>query len=141
MAIQWTPDLKVGVEQIDDQHKELFRIIDELLEAMRLGRGKAEVARTLKFLETYAIEHFGLEERTMVAQRYPGYAGHKGEHEAFIRDFLELKKQHEENGATTGLVIEINNRVCAWLRNHIGRTDRALGAFLLSRPGGATMAR
>ncbi len=141
MAIQWTPDLAVGVEKIDGQHKELFRIADELLEAMRLGRGKAEATRALLFLEQYLIDHFGLEEKAMVAHGYPGYADHKAQHEAFVRDFFDLKKSHQELGPTTGLVIEINNRVCVWLRNHIAKTDKALGAFLLGRPGAVASLR
>lgn len=133
MSIQWTADLSVGVDSIDAQHKQLFKIVNDLLDAMRVGKGKGEVAKVLGFLESYVIEHFGAEERAMAQQQYPGYAGHKAEHEAFIKDFLNLKGQHEAGGPNIALVIEVNNRVCTWLRNHIAHTDKALGSFIASR--------
>jgi len=134
LSIQWTADLSVGVESIDAQHKQLFKIVNDLLDAMRLGKGKGEVAKVLGFLERYVVEHFGDEERAMARQQYPGYAGHKAEHESFIKDLLNLKGQHAAGGPNIALVIEVNNRVCTWLRNHIACTDKALGNFIASRP-------
>jgi hemerythrin len=36
--MQWTEDLSVGVETIDNQHKELFSRINSLADAIRLGK-------------------------------------------------------------------------------------------------------
>ncbi len=33
MAIEWTMGLSTGVDEIDDQHKELFKRINRLLDA------------------------------------------------------------------------------------------------------------
>ena len=133
MAIEWTPDLAVGDPTIDAQHQELFRRIDSLLEAMHRGEGKTEVLKLLDYLGTYVVEHFGAEQRAMVAIGDLGYASHKAEHDGFVADYQALRASYQENGANTALVIEINRRVCAWLRIHIARTDKKLGKLLRER--------
>lgn len=35
MSMAWSEDLAIGVAQIDQQHRELFRRFDDLLEAIR----------------------------------------------------------------------------------------------------------
>ena len=45
MAITWDPNLAVGHQAMDDQHRELFRRIDALLEASRTGKSTGEVSR------------------------------------------------------------------------------------------------
>ena len=65
MAIEWTEDLATGVPEIDAQHKELFSRINRLLEACNQGQGRAEVGKTLAFLEEYVLIHFSTEEKIM----------------------------------------------------------------------------
>jgi hemerythrin len=133
MAIQWDPRLSVGVRLIDEQHQELFRRVNALLEAMEKLQGKEIIDRTLAFLGAYVKDHFGAEERLMAQHRYPQAALHKSQHEAFVKTFLELKAEYETKGASNALAVRLNSVVCGWLRQHIGATDRQLGQFLLSK--------
>ncbi len=133
MAVQWTPDLAVGVTLIDDQHKELFKRINQLLEASSQGKGKDEVGKVLQFLSDYVITHFGTEEKAMIQHGYGGITAHKAEHLAFLRDFGDLAKGFETQGASTTLLIAVQRRVIDWLNNHIRQSDKALGAFLKTK--------
>lgn len=133
MAIQWDPKLSVGVRLIDEQHQELFRRVNSLLASMEQNHGKEAVDKTLAFLAQYVKDHFGAEERLMQQYRYPDAVAHKGQHEAFIRTFLELKAEYDKSGPTNGLAVKLNRTVCGWLRQHIGATDKALGTFLVSK--------
>lgn len=130
MAIEWTDDLATGVAQIDGQHKELFRRINGLLEACRQGRGKVEVERVIRFLEDYVLEHFSDEESYMTRFSYPAYASHKAQHLEFMDNFFALKTSFETDGAGVHIVVKTNHLVVDWLKNHIRRTDKALGDFL-----------
>jgi len=121
--IQWTPDLTVGIETIDRQHQKLFGIVDELLSSMRAGKGRAEIKTVLDFLGVYVFEHFALEERTMLEIGDPNYRHHKAEHEEFVRSYQQLQSTFSQGGANTAFVLEVNNLVCGWLRNHITKTD------------------
>ena len=133
MATAWTPDLAVGDNTIDEQHQELFRRVDELLVAMQDGRAKRELRGLVAFLEGYVQEHFGAEERAMLATGYRGYELHKAEHEAFIATLAELKTTLSQRGPSYLLVVRVHDAVVGWLREHIMRSDKAIGAHLSAR--------
>lgn len=133
MKIEWDPTLEVGIEAIDEQHKELFRRLDRLLQAMQARQGAIEVGRLLDYLGEYVVTHFAQEETVMRDRDYPGYAAHKAEHEAFLEDFRMLRAEYLTSGPSTVITIRVTNRVTAWLREHIYRIDRALGLYLAGR--------
>jgi len=133
MAILWTPDLATQVDEIDSQHRELFKRINDLLEACRQGRGKEEVQKVIRFLEEYVVTHFGEEEKYMENYHYPEYRDHKAQHKEFMKNFSELKQQFDAEGPGVHIVISTNQIVVDWLRTHIRRLDKALGAFLQAK--------
>lgn len=130
MAIQWTSDLAVGEPQIDQQHQEIFRKINNLLEACNAGKGKTAVVDVIDFLGNYVIEHFGAEEKLMQHYNYPEYPQHKQMHDAFIERFAGLKQDFEKSGAAVNLVIQTNRIVVAWLNDHIRNVDKKFGKFI-----------
>ena len=72
--IEWNKRLATGIDEIDDQHKELFSRINLLMEACNVGKGREEVAHLLQFLSTYIRVHFDSEEQIQIESGYPGYA-------------------------------------------------------------------
>jgi hemerythrin len=133
MAIEWTEDLATEIPEIDAQHKELFSRINRLLEACNQGQGRTEVGETLSFLEDYVLIHFATEEKIMTGRLYPGYAGHKAQHVHFISNLDALKQQFAKEGPSVHLILLTNHTVVDWLRSHIRKLDRDLGAFLRNR--------
>jgi hemerythrin len=131
MTLKWTSDLAVGVKEIDNQHKELFRTVNSLLEAMNKGNGKEEVRKVIGFLEGYVVKHFNTEEEFMTRYGYLNYAAHKSEHLIFVREFTGMKRELE-NGVTASAVLKIHRRVADWLIDHVAGTDKAMGAFVNS---------
>ena len=134
MVIAGDPGLLMGIPEIDEQHQELFRRLDALHEAIRSGRSREEVGRTLAFLRGYAVEHFGAEEALMIQRAYPGLADHRAEHVAFVGEIAALETEYQRDGPTASLVIRVNIQLTGWLRSHIYRTDKALAAFLRAAP-------
>jgi hemerythrin len=130
MAVEWTQDLAVGVKIIDEQHQEIFRRVDALLEACKAGKGKQAVGGMLTFLEDYIVEHFTAEEAIQMQYAYPSYKAHKQEHERFIQSVEELKKKFEKEGPSLMTVLETNRTVVDWLVKHIKKVDMDLGAYL-----------
>jgi hemerythrin len=141
MALQWTRDLSVGVGTIDRQHQELFHRLNNLLEAMKKGKGQEELEGVIAFLGEYVVSHFGAEEKLMRMYEYPPMSAHKAKHDKFILEFDQLKKELLA-GKSTSLVLQVQSRVVDWLKTHIGQTDKALGEYLNSRrslPGGSIL--
>lgn len=133
MAIEWTVDLATGVDEIDNQHKELFQRINSLLSACREGKGRDEVKKVVQFLEDYVITHFSTEEKYMGRHNYPDYTSHKQQHLEFMENFYKIKTQFEAEGAAVHIIVTINHLVVDWLKNHIRKLDKALGVFLKTK--------
>lgn len=131
MAVQWTPDLATGTNEIDEQHKELFRRVDALLEAWNQRKGGVEVERIIQFLGDYVVEHFGTEEKFMKQFNYGNAAvQHMAQHGVFIDMFGKLKERYKKEGPTPTFVEDTKEIVVDWLINHIKYSDKALGLFL-----------
>lgn len=128
MAIGWRDDLQIGVEEIDNQHRELFRRFDDLLEACKAGKGDQEVLRLFTFLDEYVATHFSAEERLMRQCGYRDYLEHKKLHQGFVRGLEELKRKFRNEGAGLSLVISTNQMMIEWLVRHIDKMDREIAS-------------
>ena len=123
MAFTWTKDLETGNAQIDREHQEPIRALNDLLAACSVGKGRSELSRTLDFLEQYTRTHFQHEETLQLQSRYPDYAAHKKLHEGFVRTVGNLSAKLKAEGPTIQLVGEINQQLGNWLVNHIKKED------------------
>lgn len=130
MRLEWNPYLAIGISTIDDQHMELFRRFNSMLDALTEGNGKEEVAKVVQFLEDYTITHFGMEEQVMDRYSYPASLAHKAQHAEFIADFTSHKEQLIATSYSKALSVQMLERLAEWLLNHVGRRDRELGSFL-----------
>ncbi|OGW48860.1 MAG: hemerythrin [Nitrospirae bacterium RBG_19FT_COMBO_42_15] len=133
MPIQWTEELSIGSKEIDNQHKELFNRINQLLDACNKGEGKEIASKMLNFLEDYIVIHFTAEENIQKKYNYPEYEAHKLLHLKFIKDFSALKKNFDAEGPSLPIVLQINRIVVDWLINHIKKVDKALGKFVKTK--------
>lgn len=133
MAIKWHESLSVGVSEIDQQHQELFRRLNQLLEACNQGKGKESVRELVNFLQEYVVEHFATEERLQKQHGFPGYAEHRAKHAEFMRAAGELKFTLEEQGPTLPFIIAVNKVVVDWLAQHISKMDKEFGRFLATK--------
>ena len=130
MALTWTDELAVGVEAIDNQHKSIFAMANNLFDAMEEGRGKEEVGEKIVFLRNYITEHFRDEEELMINHSYAGYPGQRKEHKKFIKDYSALENEFEAKGISSHFVVQTQLFLAKWLINHINKSDKAFGTFL-----------
>jgi hemerythrin len=125
-------ELEVGFEQIDAQHHELLRRIEECvasMDVMPLDRLKATVAG----LGDCFMRHFSEEERFMERTAYPDRGKHKSAHDLFMHDFAQLGRELEAVGLTPLVRHWIASRVPEWTRFHIQVNDVPLGRYLCAR--------
>lgn len=128
MRIQWdAATMATGIGVVDAQHQKLVQTLNELIEAMRQGRGKEEIEPILAWLGDYAAKHFLYEESCMTQYRCPSAAANKAAHAEFIRLFSSFRERFAQQKATTSLVLEIEQKLALWLRDHICKIDRQLG--------------
>ncbi len=82
--IKWNEGLSVDNEMIDNQHKELFRLIDDFYHGIASKKGKKAMVQVIDRLEKYMHEHFNFEEFKMKMANYPELDAHMKEHKEFI---------------------------------------------------------
>lgn len=123
MAYKWSDSLVTGNAQIDTEHKELLKSINDLLDACSKGKGKTEVEKTVNFLSSYTKTHFGHEEVLQKKYNYPDYINHKKFHKQFIEIVDNIQKKLISDGPNIALVGEINSKLASWIINHIKKED------------------
>ncbi len=133
MAIEWTDDLSTNIIEIDSQHKELFRRVNDLLDACGKGKGRDEVGRILAFFQDYTMSHFSSEEQAMKESAYPHYEAHKTEHLDFVDQIADLKQKMMREGVGINIVLLTIRTSVIWLTAHIRRSDRKFADYLHAR--------
>ncbi len=125
---EFTDDYLVGIELVDREHKELFRIVDKanrLVKSYDTVSGYDNIIVILNELKAYTIEHFGDEEEYMESIRYEGLAAQKRAHEAFIDKLENIDLNEIENNPQEYLQ-ELLEFLLGWLINHILSTDKKI---------------
>ena len=119
---QWEDKYSVGIQSIDNQHKEIFMLLNKLLEAMKMGHANDVTIQIIQELERYAVIHFQKEEYFFQRFNYQGSAEHITEHQNFIKKIAVLKS--EINSGKMILTIELLNFLKDWIDHHILVVDK-----------------
>jgi hemerythrin len=125
--IPWEDKYSVNIEKIDEQHKKLVNIINELHSAMEVGKGKEILSSILDRLIDYVKIHFTEENMLMEEIGYPEHEKHKKEHSEFIKKVLEFQKSFKEG--KYGLSVEVIFYLREWLLTHIMENDKKYSVF------------
>jgi hemerythrin len=129
MAVQWTPNLSVGVDHIDAQHKIWFEKADDLFEAGKNRKSKEVIGEMLGFLDDYTKQHFRDEEKYMEKIGYPDLDKQKAAHQHFIEQLAKLKEEYQSSGGSLNVIINANQMILTWLMQHISNMDKQIGVY------------
>ncbi|MCB1188401.1 hemerythrin family protein [bacterium] len=120
--IKWGDDLATGVGFVDNEHRMLVNMINELNDAMLQQHGKDVVGRIIARMAAYAKTHFAHEEKEMLACGFSGYKAHKQEHDDFIEKVADLKQELDEGRIM--VTTDTMKFLKGWLTSHILVTDK-----------------
>lgn len=124
--MMWKDSYRLGVERIDQQHMELFRMTEDLVNAVKAGAGVEEYQKALGFLKDYVVYHFRDEEAYQASIHYDGMAAHKEEHRQFTQTVLDYEKRLTENGFDEKTMKDLAGTVTTWLIYHVVDTDQKI---------------
>jgi len=127
--VGWRPEYELGIEAIDAQHRRLFASVDDLLAAIGAGEADA-VGPMLTFLRRYVLEHFADEQALMAAAGYPLADVHAAEHARFAADLFDAQARYSREPKNPWLAAKLGVGLADWLREHVLRSDAALGRHL-----------
>lgn len=129
--LEWTSELSVGIDSIDEQHKKLVNMINALNDAMLVGESTDLLQKIFTGLAAYTQKHFAYEENMFAEYGYPDAVEHNRQHIELINQVVELKNKFRENPQET-LSADLLLFLKRWLINHIMKTDKEYSAFLQS---------
>jgi hemerythrin-like metal-binding protein len=124
---EWADDLIIDNGPIDEDHKRLVSLVNELHTATSEGQGHGVVGSILEQLIVYTKEHLQREERIMEQAQFPHLKQHKVGHQKFVDSLLDLQNKYEAGSIT--VASQLSTLLRDWLSLHIRRSDRELLVF------------
>ncbi len=126
--IAWSSKYSVGVKNLDDQHKELINLLNELHAAMLKGQAQSVAGALLPNALRLAREHFSTEERLMESTKYTGLAEQRSEHASLLARLDEFNARHKRGDST--VYLELLNFMRDWLTHHMQQVDKKYTTWL-----------
>ncbi|MCL1805741.1 MAG: bacteriohemerythrin [Clostridiales bacterium] len=125
----WKESFIIGIEFIDQQHKELCDMVEKLLQIIDGGdveTQKHECVAAIQFLKDYAGRHFAAEEEFQLSIDYSDIIAHKALHRAFSATVGKLDEKLRESDYSAPAVKEFTGFLTTWLTYHIAGVDQKL---------------
>jgi hemerythrin len=123
--IEWRDEYLIGVEELDHEHKDLIKRLNDLHDELANCDEKAEVEYCLAEIHIRVAAHFALEERYMSETKFKNYTEHKKEHDDFLEIIVDLiEKFRSDPELSYGT--ELEKQLQHWIVYHIVASDHEL---------------
>jgi hemerythrin-like metal-binding protein len=130
--VAWDESLSVGINTIDEHHRYLFDLINDLFEVVSNKRGAREVARLIKATDAYAKVHFRSEEKMMQHYGYEEIHLQEQQHHEFEAKIGEFYEELHANPLVAQF--DVLSYLRDWLIHHIRVEDAKLRSLVSSHP-------
>lgn len=127
--VDWTEYYSVRNNLLDNQHQQLFDIINDLHQAIRTKQGEDRLAEVVRSLIDYTRSHFADEEKMMEEKGFPDYSQHKSAHQRLLQQVTDIEhKLHDgsESMAPDVLCFLLSE----WLVKHIIDMDKQYTSYI-----------
>ncbi|TAN59169.1 MAG: bacteriohemerythrin [Magnetospirillum sp.] len=134
MPVQWSSQFSVGIVAIDEDHRKLFAMIDEMRDMVVRQAHPDDIEFLLERMIDFAAYHFRREEALLQGNGYPGFVGHKTNHDRFATQAAAVLVDWRA-GRRDGVTAKFADDIEAWLVEHVMKEDMAYKDFLGERFG------
>ena len=120
--IEWDNRYAVGIERIDDQHRELLKMANDLC------LGRREEWASIHNVASFLRYHFLTEEELLENIKYPDTKAHKQQHYNFIREISDMfdKLAAARQPVPQNLPCHLRNRIIT----HIALIDKKYATYI-----------
>jgi len=122
--IEWRDEFRVGVVEVDHEHRELVAMINSLHDDMGAGASRDAIIDALGEIFAHISAHFALEEKFMRESRYLSYAEHKEDHEILLDDLRDIMDHVEDDGSYDEK--RLSKDLSFWFSEHFRTHDARL---------------
>jgi hemerythrin len=125
----WTEKQSVGVRDLDEDHKQVFAMINDLSDAIAAGYSRETLESVLAQLMHYTKIHLAREEEYFAQTKYPQAIEHKMEHDRMVKRVQDLIARFFNGGSVVALSLELVSFLRDWWASHIERADKMYSAY------------
>ena len=134
----FTKDCLIGIEAIDKEHEQLFKMINDAAKMLNDGQVSVPaVKNVVNHLKDYAAEHFAHEEAYMEKIGDPELARQKKEHASFAAKVAGVDFDSMTDEEAVKELTELVKFLAKWLYHHILGSDIMIGKMISEKPAGA----
>ena len=127
--IAWTSEMSVDVKMLDNDHKKLAILINDLHEGLMAGRDSKDLERIFDELVACTRLHFAHEEQLLAEAGYSDVSVHKQEHDQKVQEVLRLQA-HFLGAKESADYLEVLDLLKYWLLTHMESSDKEFVAYL-----------
>ena len=131
VEVTWNTRYNTGIKVIDEQHQEIFQIVERLRRLVQERAAREAIEELLRQLVRCSEQHFTTEEAIMAKTAYPDLPQHVAEHASMLTSLNELLDRFRESHEAMALMVPTFME--GWLRHHISDGDFGFVTFLKSR--------
>lgn len=122
VLVRWQDSYSTNIPVIDEQHKKLVGLINELYSAFLQRAGREKYGEIIAEMVKYTVYHFKTEESLMRLYNYSKLEEHIEEHKKFTKKTFQFKKEYDSG--KTNLNYQLLNFLRNWLVSHICSVDK-----------------
>ncbi len=150
MPIFWQDKMSVANDQIDEEHKYLFCLINTVELSLKLEGEEKTLGLVIDQLIEYTQLHFDHEEKIQIKMKYPRRHEHRIEHLQILENLQVLKEQLTQEAepcndssdsvkslkkklgkATEKEIVQLMRE---WVLDHVLKTDQDMTKYLSRLP-------
>jgi hemerythrin len=125
---EWNQTYSVHIAAMDQQHKQLFNVVNQIYEAMRGGEGDQVIQEVLMKLSGYTLKHFADEEAMMRKAGFPHLDAHLAQHKSLVDKVAQMTR--DVKGGKKIATVSLATFLKDWLVTHIQKEDRQYGLYI-----------
>ncbi len=140
-AFVWSDKLATGIVEVDEQHKHLVALINQIGDLSSSGADSSQIKPVIDELVRYTVYHFDTEEQMM--RRYEVNAEHQAKHFKTHDDFRKqvtlavgIIQTAPQNSIS--LLAQLLNYLTRWLLQHIMVDDLRMAREIQALQAGAS---
>jgi hemerythrin len=131
MEVAWNIRYSTGIRIIDEQHQELFQIVNRLRQLVLEEADRNGIEVLLEDLVACSERHFASEEAHMAQVGYPDLTQHMAEHASMLASLHELLGRFRESDQAMAMMVPTFME--GWLKHHISDGDFGFVSFMKAR--------
>ncbi|PKP12023.1 MAG: hypothetical protein CVU09_00550 [Bacteroidetes bacterium HGW-Bacteroidetes-4] len=125
--LDWLADFELGIQEMDEQHKQLIDLVNAMHASLKQGKNKKEVKDNIRSFVDFASYHFGNEEQYFEQFGFSDTKDHTQEHKAFVKEILQFQSDYSANKIK--FLDDFMQFIKKWLHKHFSVSDKKYAAL------------